>query len=167
MCRQACVCPSIIVLLLSQQKQLQTKFALEECKHQSLVSPGKGKKTKNHNRVVMCKGDLRKKKKRGRGSAHGKNIQSEKMIKVKNKTEMGGTERLGFMVGERRGEIEEAQGRGDLATIHHPTLLAAEAQTVCSQQYMHLLVLFQEIITVCVIVCVPCVPGCQISAKSG
>lgn len=45
MCRQACVCPSIIVLLLSQQKQLQTKFVLEECKHQSLVSPGKGKKT--------------------------------------------------------------------------------------------------------------------------
>lgn len=115
----------------------------------------------------MCKGDLRRRKKRGRDSAHGKNIQSEKrkMIKVKIKTEMGGTERLGFLLG--RGEIEEAQGRGDLATIHHPTLLAAEAQTVCSQQYMHLLVLFQEIITVCVIVCVLCVPGCQFSAKSG
>lgn len=28
-------------------------------------------------------------------------------------------------------------------------LLAAKAQTVCSQQCMHLLVLFQEIITVC------------------
>lgn len=165
MCRQACVCPSIIASLLSQQKQLQTKFVLEGCKHQSLVSPGKGKKLKNH-RVVMCKGDLRGKK-RGRGSAHGKNIKSEKrkMIKVKIKTEMGGTERLGFLLG--RGEIEEAQGRGDLATIHHPTLLAAEAQTVCSQQYMHLLVLFQEIITVCVIVCILCVPGCQFSAKSG
>lgn len=106
-----------------------------------------------------------KKKKRGCGSAHGKNIQSEKMIKVKNKTETGGTERLGFLLG--RGEIEEAQGRGDLATIHRPTRLAAEAQTVCSQQYMHLLVLFQEIITVSVIVCVLCVPGCQFSAKSG
>lgn len=60
MCRQACVCPSIIVLLLSQQKQLQTKFVLEECKHQSLVSPGKGKKLKNH-RVVMCKFEKKKK----------------------------------------------------------------------------------------------------------
>lgn len=46
---------------------------------------------------------------------------------------------------ERRGE--EAHGRGDLASSHPPTLLAAEARTVCSQQYMHLLVLFQEIIT--------------------
>lgn len=54
-------------------------------------------------------------------------------------------------MGEGRGE--EAHGRGDLASIHPPTPLAAEAQTVCSQQYMHLLVLFQEIITVCVIVC--------------
>lgn len=52
--------------------------------------------------------------------------------------------------GSRRGE--EAHGRGDLASIHPPTLLAAEAQTVCSQQYMHLLVLFQEIITLCVCV---------------
>lgn len=166
MCRQACVCPSIIVLLLSQQKQLQTKFVLEECKHQSLVSPGKGKKTEKSQSGNVQRG-FEKKKKRGCGSAHGKNIQSEKrkMIKVKIKTEMGGTERLGFLLG--RGEIEEAQGRGDLATIHHPTLLAAEAQTVCSQQYMHLLVLFQEIITVCVIVCVLCVPGCQFSAKSG
>lgn len=116
MCRQACVCPSIIVLLLSQQKQLQTKFVLEECKHQSLVSPGKGKKLKNH-RVVMCKGDLRRKKKRGCGSAHGKNIQSEKrkMIKVKIKTEMGGTERLGFLLG--RGEIEEVEEIWQLFTI--------------------------------------------------
>lgn len=43
---------------------------------------------------------------------------------------------------ERRGEE-----RRDLASTHPLTLLAAEAQTVCSQQYMHLLVLFQEIIT--------------------
>lgn len=70
--------------------------------------------------------------------------------------------------GERRGEIEEAQGRRDLASVHPPTLLAAVAQTVCSQQYMHLLVLFQEIITLCVNVCgCMCAFECQSSAKSG
>lgn len=61
------------------------------------------------------------------------------------------------MAGERRGGIEEAPGRRDLASVHPPTLLAAAAQTVCSQQYMHLLVLFQEIITPCVIAC-----GCEV-----
>lgn len=59
---------------------------------------------------------------------------------------------------ERKGE-EETRGRGDLASFHPPTLLAAEAQTVCSQQYMHLLVLFQEIITLYVWLCV-CVRVC-------
>lgn len=59
------------------------------------------------------------------------------------------------MIGKgKRGEIEEARGRTDLASVHHPTLLAAEPQTVCSQQYMHLLVLFQEIISLCVRLCV-------------
>lgn len=63
MCRQACVCPSIIVLLLSQQKQLQTKFVLEECKHQSLVSPGKGKKTEKSQSGNVQRGFEKKKKK--------------------------------------------------------------------------------------------------------
>lgn len=49
--------------------------------------------------------------------------------------------------------MEEARGRTDLASARHPTLLAAEPQTVCSQQYMHLLVLFQEIISLCVCDC--------------
>lgn len=66
--------------------------------------------------------------------------------------------------GSRRGE--EAHGRGDLASIHPPTLLAAEAQTVCSQQYMHLLVLFQEIITLCVCVDIRMF-ACPSSPKSG
>lgn len=56
--------------------------------------------------------------------------------------------------GWKKRRREEARGRGDLASGPPPTLLAAEAQTVCSQRYMHLLALFQEIITRCVCVCV-------------
>lgn len=44
-----------------------------------------------------------------------------------------------------------------MANAHHPTLLAATAQTVCSQRYTHLLVLFQEIITLYVICACACV----------
>lgn len=50
-----------------------------------------------------------------------------------------------WLMCEVRGSTE-AHGR-DLASTLPPTLLAAESQTVCSQQYMHLLALFQEIIT--------------------
>lgn len=51
-----------------------------------------------------------------------------------------------------------------MASAHPPTLLAAEAQSVCSQHYIHLLVLFQEIITMCDCACVHV---CQFSVKSG
>lgn len=79
------------------------------------------------------------------------------MEMMKEKTKIQKRQKGEKRQAERRGKERRGKKRrrgGDLAGTHPPTLLAAEAQTVCSQQYMHLLVLFQEIITLYVSVCV-------------